>query len=44
MAIRELNHLIPNFQKKINEGTPDELTEFYGKVGNIVLEISIFTY
>ena len=43
-AIRELNHLIPNFQKKIDEGSPEELSEFYAKVGNIVLEIGIFTY
>jgi len=27
--MQELNHLIPNFQKKIDEGSPEELTKFY---------------
>lgn len=31
-AIRELSRLIPNFQKKIDEGSPEELSEFYAEV------------
>ncbi|KIM40438.1 hypothetical protein M413DRAFT_28271 [Hebeloma cylindrosporum] len=32
-TVRELNQLIPNFQKKIDEGQPEELTEFYAEHG-----------
>ena len=35
MAIQELNHLIPNFQKKINKGLPEKLSQFYAKVSKI---------
>lgn len=28
-AVRELIQLIPNFQKKIDEGSPEELNLFY---------------
>jgi hypothetical protein len=31
-AVQELNHLIPNFQKKIDEGSPEELNEFHADV------------
>jgi len=31
-AVRELNRLIPNFQKKIDEGSPEELNEFYAEL------------
>jgi len=34
-AVRELSRLIPNFQKKIDEGSPEELSEFYAEVSNI---------
>jgi len=37
-AVRELCRLIPNFQKKIDEGTPEELSEFYAEVSNINAE------
>ena len=43
-AARELCHLIPNFQKKIDEGTPEELSEFYAEVSNILVDIVAFTY
>ena len=43
-AVRELCRLIPNFQKKIDEGTPEELSEFYAEVSNILVEIVAFTY
>jgi hypothetical protein len=43
-AVRELSHLIPNFQKKIDEGLPEELNNFYADVGSIVLDIGVFTY
>lgn len=31
-AVRELCRLIPNFQKKIDEGSPEELSEFYAEL------------
>ena len=31
-AMQELGHLIPNFQKKIDEGSPEELNQFYTEV------------
>jgi hypothetical protein len=34
-AVRELNHLIPNFQKKIDEGSPEELTRFYTEASKL---------
>jgi hypothetical protein len=34
-AVQELNRLIPNFQKKIDEGSPEELNKFYADVCNI---------
>jgi hypothetical protein len=43
-AVRELCHLIPNFQKKIDEGSPEELSEFYAEVSNILVDIGAFTY
>ena len=43
-AVRELVRLIPNFQKKIDEGSPEELSEFYAEVTNIVVDIGLFTY
>jgi hypothetical protein len=43
-AIQELNRLIPNFQKKIDEGSPEELSEFYADVSNIALYIGVFSY
>ena len=43
-AVRELCRLIPNFQKKIDEGTPEELSEFYAEVSNILVGIVTFTY
>jgi hypothetical protein len=43
-AVRELCRLIPNFQKKIDEGTPEELSEFYAEVSNILVDIVAFTY
>ncbi|KIJ94639.1 hypothetical protein K443DRAFT_11933 [Laccaria amethystina LaAM-08-1] len=33
-AVRELIHLIPNFQKKIDEGSPEELNQFYAEATN----------
>jgi hypothetical protein len=43
-AVRELSRLIPNFQKKIDEGSPEELSEFYAEVSSIVVDIGVFTY
>lgn len=43
-AVRELCRLIPNFQKKIDEGSPEELSEFYAEVSNIFVDIDAFTY
>ena len=43
-AVQELNRLIPNFQKKIDEGSPEELNTFYAEVSNIALYISVFEY
>jgi hypothetical protein len=43
-AIQELNRLIPNFQKKIDEGSPEELNTFYVEVSNIALYINVFAY
>jgi hypothetical protein len=43
-AVRELCRLIPNFQKKIDEGTPEELSEFYAEVSNILVDIVAFAY
>jgi hypothetical protein len=43
-AVQELCRLIPNFQKKIDEGSPEELGEFYAEVSNILVDISAFTY
>ena len=43
-AVRELSRLIPNFQKKIDEGSPEELSEFYAEVSNIVVDVSAITY
>jgi hypothetical protein len=34
-AVRELIHLIPNFQKKIDEGSPEELNQFYAEASKI---------
>jgi len=31
-ALQELCHLIPNFQKKIDEAEPEELSEYYSQV------------
>jgi hypothetical protein len=31
-AVQELSRLIPNFRKKIDEGSPEELSEFYAEV------------
>ncbi|KAF9463411.1 hypothetical protein BDZ94DRAFT_1308729 [Collybia nuda] len=31
-AVQELNCLIPNFQKKIDKGTPEELNKFYAEL------------
>jgi hypothetical protein len=42
-AVRELSRLIPNFQKKIDEGSPEELSEFYAEVRGILLDIGAFT-
>jgi len=41
-AVRELGRLIPNFQKKIDEGSPEELSEFYAEV--IFVDVVVFTY
>ena len=38
-AVRELNRLVPNFQKKIDEGSPEELNEFYAEVSSISLTL-----
>jgi hypothetical protein len=43
-AVQELNRLIPNFQKKIDEGSPEELNKFYAEVSNIALYLSVFAY
>jgi hypothetical protein len=43
-AVRELCRLIPNFQKKIDEGSPEELSEFYAEVSGILVDIGAFTY
>jgi hypothetical protein len=43
-AVRELCRLIPNFQKKIDDGTPEELSEFYAEVSNILVDIVAFAY
>ena len=43
-AVRELCRLIPNFQKKIDEGTPEELSEFYAEVSNILVDTVAFTH
>jgi len=43
-AVRELCRLIPNFQKKIDEGSPEELSEFYAEVSNILVDIGAFAY
>jgi hypothetical protein len=34
-AVQELNHLIPNFQKKIDEGSPEELNQFYTEASKL---------
>ena len=31
-ALQALCHLLPNFQKKIDEDNPEELSEYYSKV------------
>jgi len=36
-ALQELCHLIPNFQKKIDEAEPEELSEYYSQMCFIVL-------
>jgi hypothetical protein len=43
-AVQELNRLIPNFQKRIDEGLPEELNTFYAEVSNIALYISMIAY
>ena len=43
-AVWELCHLIPSFKKKIDEGSPEELSEFYAEVSNILVDIGAFTY
>ena len=43
-AVRELSRLIPNFQKKIDEGSPEELSEFYAEVSNVVADTGVSTY
>jgi hypothetical protein len=43
-AIQELCRLIPGFQKKIDEGSPEELHDFYAEVGNVALCIGVFAY
>ena len=43
-AVQELNRLIPNFQKEIDEGSPEELSRFYALVSNIVLSIGVSAY
>jgi len=44
-AVQELVRLIPNFQRKIDDGLPEELSEFYAEVSYVmvVVEIGIFT-
>ena len=42
-AVQELCCLIPNFQKKFDEGSPEELSEFYAEVSNILVDIGAFT-
>ena len=41
-AVQALNRLIPNFQKTIDDGTPEELNMFYVEVSNIALYIGLF--
>ena len=36
-AVQELKRLIPNFQKTIDNGSPEELHTFYAEVSKIVL-------
>lgn len=43
-AIKELNQLVPNFLKKIDKGTPEELNTFYREVSNCIFSVGIFTY
>ena len=35
IAVRELNRLIPNFYKRIDEGLPEDLNDFYAEVRSI---------
>jgi hypothetical protein len=41
-AVREICRLIPNFQKKIDEGSPEELSEFYAEASNVLVGIVAF--
>lgn len=34
-AVQELNHIIPNFQKRIDEGSPEELNQFYTEASKL---------
>lgn len=43
-AAQELIRLIPGLGKKINEGEPEEIAEFYAEVRSITLFIGAFTY
>jgi hypothetical protein len=43
-AVQQLNRLIPNFQKKIDEGSPEELNKFYVEVSKIALYITVSGY
>ena len=43
-ATQELMRLIPGLEKKINEGEPEEIAEFYAEVRSIILFIDAFTY
>lgn len=43
-AVQALNRLIPNFQKKIDDGSPEELNQFYMEVRNIALCVDEFAY
>ena len=43
-AVRKLCRLIPNFQKKIDEESPEELSEFYAEVRNMLIDIVEFTF
>jgi hypothetical protein len=43
-AVRKLCPLIPNFRKKIDEGSPEELNEFYAEVSSILVDIGAFAY